>query len=114
MYPIRRPEDDDDDRGKERAPDEKSYLSTEGYEARGETFSVAPSDQHKFYYVKDMTPEEVMLLKCYDSAGEGEREGLERKGLAVRTPHTAFSDPQTPDNAPGRESIEVRCLVFYE
>jgi hypothetical protein len=35
-------------------------------------------------------------------------------GLAVRTPHTAFVDPQTPPDAPGRQSIEVRCLIFYE
>jgi hypothetical protein len=112
MYPERTPEEDDDDRGKERIPDEKTWFSTEGYVAKGETFAVAPSERHRFYYVKDMRPEEVMLLKCFDSAGEGE--GLGRKGLAVRTPHTAFFDPQTPESAPGRQSIEVRCLVFYE
>ena len=54
-----------------------------------------------------------MLLKCFDSRGEGE-EGGGRKGLAVRTPHTAFVDPDTRPDAPGRQSIEVRCLVFYE
>jgi len=112
LYPKRNPEEDDDDRGKERIPDEKTWFSTEGYDAKGETFAVAPKDGHRFYYVKDMRPEEVMLLKCFDSAGEGE--ALGRKGLAVRTPHTAFLDPQTPESAPGRQSIEVRCLVFYE
>jgi len=30
------------------------------------------------------------------------------------TPHTAFKDEATPKDAPGRQSIEVRCLVFYE
>jgi len=112
MYPRRTPEEDDDDRGKERIPDEKTLSSIEGYDAKGETFAVAPSDRHKFYYLKDMTPEEVMLLKCFDSAGEGE--SLGKSGLAVRTPHTAFVDPNTPESAPGRQSIEVRCLVFYE
>lgn len=112
LYPRRTPEEDDDDRGKEKVPDEKTLFSTEGYDAKGETFAVAPSDRHKFYYVKDMTPEEVMLLKCFDSAGEGE--SLGKKGLAVKTPHTAFVDPNTPESAPGRQSIEVRCLVFYE
>jgi len=112
LYPRRAPNEDDDDRGKERVPDEKTLFSTEGYDAKGETFAVAPSDRHRFYYVKDMTPEEVMLLKCFDSAGEGE--ALSTKGLAARTPHTAFWDPQTPESAPGRQSIEVRCLVFYE
>ncbi len=112
LYPQRTPNEDDDDRGKEKLPDAETLMSTEGYEAKGETFAVAPKDEHRFYYVKDMTPEEVMLLKCFDSAGEGE--SLGKKGLAVRTPHTAFIDPNTPEDAPGRQSIEVRCLVFYE
>jgi hypothetical protein len=111
LYPART-DDDGDDRVKEKLPDEKTLWSTEGYEAKGETFAVAPSERHRFYYVKDMRPEEVMLLKCFDSAGEGE--SLGEKGLAVRTPHTAFVDPQTPESAPGRQSIEVRCLVFYD
>ncbi|KAL9089121.1 MAG: hypothetical protein Q9165_005934 [Trypethelium subeluteriae] len=104
--------DADDDRGKEKLPDPESYYSTEGYEVKGETLGVAASDQHKFYYVKDMTPDEVMLLKCFDSRGEGMPGGWD--GEAVRTPHTAFIDPQTKADAPGRQSIEVRCLVFYE
>lgn len=73
---------------------------------------VAASDKHRFYYIKDMSPDEVLLLKCYDSWGEGEPGG--KKGLAVRTPHTAFEDPATPPDAKPRESIEVRALVFYE
>ncbi|KAI1343375.1 hypothetical protein F5Y15DRAFT_232318 [Xylariaceae sp. FL0016] len=102
----------DDDRGKEVRPDEASWFSKEGYEVKGETMAVAPSDRHRFYYQKDMTPDEVLLLKCYDSWGEGEPAG--KKGIAVRTPHTAFVDPATPEGTPGRQSIEVRCLVFYE
>lgn len=113
MYPVRT-DGDDDDRGKEKLPDEKSLLSKEGYEAKGETFAVAPSEGHRFYYMKDMRPEEVMLLKCFDSWGDGMDGGNARKGLAVRTPHTAFVDPDTAADAPGRQSIEVRCLVFYE
>jgi hypothetical protein len=112
MYPKRDVSDDGDDRGKEQLPDESKLFSTEGYEAKGETLGVAPSDNHRFYYMKDMLPEEVMLLKCFDSRGEGMENG--RDGLAVRTPHTAFIDPSTPADAPGRQSIEVRCLIFYE
>lgn len=111
LYP-RRQDADDDDRGKEQLPDANNYDNTEGYEVKGETLGVAESDQHKFYYMRDMTPDEVMLLKCFDSYGEGMPMG--KKGLAVRTPHTAFIDPNTPADAPGRQSIEVRCLVFYE
>jgi len=114
MYPKRADSamDDDDDRGKEKLPDPSSYMSSEGYEPRGETLGVAANEKHKFYYMKDMTPDEVMLLKCFDSRGDGMPEGV--KGLAVRTPHTAFVDPNTAKDAPGRQSIEVRCLVFYE
>lgn len=114
MYPKRADSamGDTDDRGKEKLPSPESLQSTEGYEVRGETLGVAPSEEHKFYYMKDMTPDEVMLLKCFDSFGEGLPMG--RPGLAVRTPHTAFVDPNTPKEAPGRQSIEVRCLVFYE
>jgi hypothetical protein len=113
LYPSREPSsNDNDDRGKEVLPDANSYTSTTGYEVKGETLGVAPNENHKFYYMKDMTPDETMLLKCFDSRGEGMPGG--KKGLAVRTPHTAFVDPQTPADAPGRQSIEVRCLVFYE
>ncbi|EAT89064.1 hypothetical protein HBI56_036560 [Parastagonospora nodorum] len=111
MYPKRADSLDLDDRGKEVLPDPNNYTSTEGYEVKGETMGVAANDKHQFYYQKDMTPEEVLLLKCFDSWGEGMPNG--KKGIAVRTPHTAFSDPKTPEDAPGRQSIEVRCLVFY-
>ncbi|GAB7366196.1 hypothetical protein MBLNU230_g7756t1 [Neophaeotheca triangularis] len=115
MYPQRAdsPQTKDDDRGKEVVPDASSYASIENYAVKGETLAVAPNDSHQFFYCKDMTPDEVMLLKCFDSWGEG-MAGLGKEGIAVRTPHTAFEDPNTPETAPGRQSIEVRCLVFYE
>ena len=94
------------------APDPSSLQSTEGYEVKGETYNVAPNEKHHFYYVKDMEPDEVILLKCFDSSSHTMTNG--RTSIAHGTPHTAFSDPQTPPDAPGRQSIEVRCLVFYE
>ena len=111
LYP-QRSDGDDDDRGKEVLPDGDSLMSTAGYEVKGETFSVAPNERHKFFYVKDMTPDEAMFIKCFDSYSQGRPNG--RKGVADYTPHTAFVDPNTPADAKGRESIEVRCLVFYE
>ncbi|KAH8911229.1 hypothetical protein BR93DRAFT_874324 [Coniochaeta sp. PMI_546] len=113
LYPQRQDRDrDDDDRGKEVLPDPESMTSTAGYEIKGETFSVAPNEKHKFYYVKDMTPDETMFIKCFDSFSQDRPNG--RPGVADYTPHTAFIDPATPPDAKGRESIEVRCLVFYE
>lgn len=62
--------------------------------------------------MKDMTPDEAMFIKCFDSASQGQPGGLD--GVAALTPHTAFIDPNTPSDAKGRQSIEVRCLVFYK
>jgi len=113
LYPIRNDKDgDEDDRGKEQLPSEESIASTEGYEVKGETYGVVPNEGHRFYYVKDMTVEEALFIKCFDSWGEGRPQG--RQGVAALTPHTAFVDPQTEEGVKGRESIEVRCLVFYE
>ena len=116
-------DDDDDDRGKEALPSPEQYASTDGYSVKGETFGLAPNKKHKFYYVKDMTPEEAMFIKCFDSRSEWMNidawsgsggEGKAVNGIAHGTPHTAFIDPETPEGVKGRESIEVRCLVFYE
>ncbi|KIX05192.1 uncharacterized protein Z518_06064 [Rhinocladiella mackenziei CBS 650.93] len=113
LYPKRNTaNDDDDDRGKEVLPDPNSADSTTGYEVKGETYAVRPNENHKFFYMKDMTPEEVMFIKCFDSRSQVIPGG--KPGVADSTPHTAFVDPQTPADAPGRQSIEVRCLVFYE
>ncbi|KAJ5542966.1 hypothetical protein N7535_005389 [Penicillium sp. DV-2018c] len=94
------------------APDPASMSSTEGYEVKGETYMIAPNEGHRFFYVKDMTPEEVLLLKCFDSRSHLMTGG--KTDIAHGSGHTAFVDPQTPAGAPGRQSIEVRCLVFYE
>jgi hypothetical protein len=51
-----------------------------------------------------MATDEVLLLKCYDSKTDGR---------ARFAPHTAFADPTTPPDAPLRESIELRALVFH-
>lgn len=111
LYPKREGSDDNDDRGKEKPVNSTEENSHEGYEIKGETFGVAPSEHHKFFYMKDMRPEEAMFIKCFDSRSQ---DVGGTQGLAGKTPHTAFVDPNSPADAPGRQSIEVRCLVFYE
>lgn len=69
----------------------------------GETFSVRANPAHRWYYYPEQRPDEVLLLKIYDS----------RKDVARLSAHTAFDDPNTPAGAPPRKSIEVRTLVFY-
>ena len=70
----------------------------------GETYSVKYSPEHRWFYVPEMTADEILLLKCFDS---------ETDGRARFAPHTAFVDPTTPANAAPRESIELRTLVFH-
>jgi hypothetical protein len=42
----------------------------------------------------------------YDSVQDG--------SVALFAPHSAFADPATPPDAPLRESIELRALIFYD
>jgi hypothetical protein len=71
---------------------------------KGETYSVKYNPNHRWFYFPEMTADEAILLKCYDSAVDGRT----RFG-----PHTAFVDPTTPKDASPRESIELRTLVFH-
>ncbi|KAF8180428.1 hypothetical protein BJ912DRAFT_1033010 [Pholiota molesta] len=72
----------------------------------GETLGVKSNKNHKWKYLHGMTPDEVVLIKCFDSVQDG--------SVAVFTPHTGFFDPLTPADAPPRQSIELRSLVFYD
>ena len=60
---------------------------------------------HRWYYISDMTPDEVHFVKCFDS---------KKDGRARCSPHSSFVNPKTKDVPAARESIEVRCLVFWE
>jgi len=70
----------------------------------GETYSVKYNSDHQWFYVPRMTADEILLLKCFDSKSDGR---------ARFAPHSAFIDPTTPLDAPPRESIELRTLVFH-
>lgn len=58
-----------------------------------------------WYYFPQMTPDEVLIFKQYDTRQEdaGKRAVF----------HTAFRDPTTRRDAPLRESIEVRVLAVF-
>jgi hypothetical protein len=70
----------------------------------GETYSLGFSAGQTWYYFPWLTPDEAILIKGYDSQEEG---------VARFAAHSAFEDPQSPADAPERESIEVRALVIY-
>ena len=70
----------------------------------GETYSITYNPNQRYYYFPKMEPDEAVLIRCFDSALVGPRRF---------SAHTGFDDPETPADAPPRESIEVRTLVFF-
>jgi hypothetical protein len=91
--------------------------------ANGETYSVVHNPKHRWCYWSKMTPDEVLLLKCYDSASRAlsmVKESAAQvdetllQDVAGVTPHTAFYDAEGAKEGPNRQSIEVRALVFYD
>jgi hypothetical protein len=71
----------------------------------GEIYHLAHHPAQRWYYAPRMTPDEVLLIKGWDSLDYGR---------ARFTPHGAFDLPNTPSHAAPRESIEVRTLVVIE
>ena len=69
----------------------------------GEISYVAFNERHRWYYYPDMHRDEVLLLKCFDS---------DRAHGGVGA-HSAFEHPNTPPDAPPRESIEARAFAFF-
>lgn len=70
----------------------------------GETSSVQFNPGHRWYYFSEQQPDEVILIRVHDSADDG------RARLSF---HTSFENSLAPADAPPRESIEVRTLVFF-
>lgn len=71
---------------------------------RGEVLEVTPRSSHRWFYYPEMTPDEALIFRGYDSD----------EGIAHRfTAHTAFEDPNTPTDAPPRKSIELRAIAFF-
>lgn len=65
------------------------------------------TESQKWYFVSGMDTDEVLLIKCYDSTT--------REDIAKRCPHSAFDwVEKSSDRDTTRESIEIRCLVFWE
>jgi hypothetical protein len=70
-----------------------------------ESYSVTFSPSQLWYYFPRMTTSEIIVIKTFDSAEDGR---------ARFTPHGAFADPETPRDAPPRESIETRVLALFD
>ena len=58
----------------------------------------------RWYYYPAMQMDEALVFKTFDSATDGR---------ARFTIHSSFADPSAPADAPPRQSMETRCLVFF-
>jgi hypothetical protein len=84
----------------------------------GENYFAGHSDTHKWYYFPEMTKDEAILLKVWDSNGSlSNASTVPRRtsgGVATFSLHSAFRDPAAPVDCSKRRSIEVRTIVFFD
>ena len=73
-------------------------------ERTGENYVLSYSPNHHWWYLPKISPAHAILLKTFDS---------ENDGRARFVGHSAFLDPTTRADAPVRESIEIRTIVFF-
>lgn len=71
----------------------------------GQTYRIQHNPKHEFFWFPKMMRDEAIVFKVFDSATDGR---------ARWTAHTSFVNPLMPANAPPRESIELRALVFWD
>ncbi|KAH4188154.1 hypothetical protein HBI56_108130 [Parastagonospora nodorum] len=69
----------------------------------GEIYYVNYNPDQMWYYLSEQKEDEVIIFKSYDSRPD-----------AAMAPHVSFPNPHAPADAPERESVEVRALVFYK
>lgn len=87
-------------------PDNELLLYELVYKDRvGENYSLSPENasQHRWYYYPKMTADEAILFKVYDR----------HRDKAPFVFHTAFPEPNTPEDALSRKSIECRTIVVW-
>jgi len=76
-----------------------------GEDRTGELQIALHEPGQRWYYYPGMDRDEVLLFKTYDSALDGR---------ARFTPHSSCKDPRAPEDAAPRESLETRCMVFFQ
>lgn len=70
----------------------------------GQTYAVRHNPRQRWYYLSAMTAADRLVIGIFDSATAATVHG--------GAPYSAFADPRASPDAPPRESIEVRALVF--
>jgi hypothetical protein len=71
----------------------------------GEIYRTTYSAGQRWFYFAAMRNDEVMLLKCFDSAVDGRTR---------YTAHAGFENPTAAADTPPRRSIEVRTILSFE
>ena len=71
----------------------------------GETTRFTCRPDHEWYWIPRQKPNEVSMLKCYDSVADG--------SVSRWSFHTACQDPTVPADAPCRKNVVVRSYVFF-
>jgi hypothetical protein len=85
-------------------PGDLVSVKREARDRIGEIQQAVYNPAHRWYYFPAMQPDEVLLIKTYDSAIDGR---------ARFTLHTSFEDPTAAVDAEPRESLETRCFAFF-
>lgn len=67
-------------------------------------FNLSYNPNHRWYYVPRMRPDEVFAFKLYDSDPKRPQ----------WTGHTAFADPDSTEDSPPRQSMEIRTVSFID
>ena len=86
-------------------PKKLHTVERRAFDRVGQTRHASYDSKNVWYYFPQMTRDEVILIKNYDS----EEDGRARCAL-----HSAFEDPNSSGNAKPRESIETRAFVFFD
>ncbi|HUC67765.1 MAG TPA: CmcJ/NvfI family oxidoreductase [Stellaceae bacterium] len=71
----------------------------------GETTRFTYRPDHEWYWFPQQKPNEVSMLKCYDSVTDG--------SVSRWSFHTACIDPTAPADARCRKNVVVRSFVFF-
>ena len=71
----------------------------------GETTRFTYRPDHEWYWFPRQQPNEVSMLKCYDSVTDG--------SVSRWSFHTACIDPTAPADARNRRNVVVRAFVFF-
>ncbi|MGI9432037.1 MAG: CmcJ/NvfI family oxidoreductase [Myxococcota bacterium] len=101
-------------------PDELAVFEIHYADRIGENYFARYAPRHRWTYYPEMTRDEVLLIKQWDSNGPLARSGgKEPDASNPEAPctfsfHSAFYDDATPPDAPARWSIEVRCVALFD